>query len=76
RHHADHMLFVYGQNDPWGAERFRLGKGARDSSAGPQVPPAVRWSYGQGRGAPAASGRRRDRRGRAEVVPGVGAVIR
>jgi hypothetical protein len=25
------MLFVYGQNDPWGAERFRLGKGARDS---------------------------------------------
>ncbi|MEU5099029.1 S28 family serine protease [Streptomyces sp. NPDC020996] len=31
RHHADHMLFVYGQNDPWGAERFRLGKGAHDS---------------------------------------------
>ncbi|MGV9339676.1 S28 family serine protease [Streptomyces sp. NPDC003688] len=31
RHHARHMLFVYGQNDPWGAERFRPGAGARDS---------------------------------------------
>ncbi|MEU2713467.1 aminopeptidase [Streptomyces sp. NPDC007205] len=31
RHHAAHTLFVYGQNDPWGAERFRLGSGARDS---------------------------------------------
>ncbi|MEU6606613.1 S28 family serine protease [Streptomyces shenzhenensis] len=31
RHHATRMLFVYGQNDPWGAERFRLGHGARDS---------------------------------------------
>ncbi|MEU9210204.1 S28 family serine protease [Streptomyces sp. NPDC048415] len=31
RHNAQHMLFVYGQNDPWGAERFRLGSGARDS---------------------------------------------
>ncbi|MFG3011201.1 S28 family serine protease [Streptomyces cinerochromogenes] len=31
RHHATHMLFVYGQNDPWGSERFRPGKGARDS---------------------------------------------
>ncbi|MEU5438555.1 S28 family serine protease [Streptomyces sp. NPDC020719] len=31
RHHADHMLYVYGQNDPWGAERFRLGAGSRDS---------------------------------------------
>ncbi|MEU6067135.1 MULTISPECIES: S28 family serine protease [Streptomyces] len=31
RHRADHMLFVYGQNDPWGSERFRLGAGARDS---------------------------------------------
>lgn len=31
RHHADHMLFVYGQNDPWGSERFRVGHGARDS---------------------------------------------
>ncbi|MDX2593535.1 MULTISPECIES: aminopeptidase [Streptomyces] len=31
RHHATHMLFVYGQNDPWGSERFRLGAGARDS---------------------------------------------
>ncbi|MFF2407210.1 S28 family serine protease [Streptomyces sp. NPDC058092] len=31
KHHADHMLYVYGQNDPWGAEPFRLGAGARDS---------------------------------------------
>jgi hypothetical protein len=31
RHHARHMLFVYGQNDPWGAERFRVGAGAKDS---------------------------------------------
>jgi len=29
RHNAHHMLFVYGQNDPWGAERFRLDKGAK-----------------------------------------------
>ncbi|GHJ37371.1 hypothetical protein Sm713_29800 [Streptomyces sp. TS71-3] len=29
--HATRMLYVYGQNDPWGAERFRLGSGARDS---------------------------------------------
>ncbi|MGV9236820.1 aminopeptidase, partial [Streptomyces nigra] len=31
RDNARHMLFVYGQNDPWGAEPFRLGKGARDA---------------------------------------------
>ncbi|MFF5253804.1 S28 family serine protease [Streptomyces leeuwenhoekii] len=31
RHNARHMLFVYGGNDPWGAEPFRLGRGARDS---------------------------------------------
>ncbi|MCP3819597.1 aminopeptidase [Streptomyces sp. A3M-1-3] len=31
RQHAKQMLFVYGENDPWGAEPFRLGKGARDS---------------------------------------------
>ncbi|MFD7710431.1 S28 family serine protease [Streptomyces sp. NPDC059786] len=31
RHHANQMLFVYGENDPWGAEPFRLGAGARDS---------------------------------------------
>ncbi|MEU7240759.1 S28 family serine protease [Streptomyces sparsogenes] len=31
RHDARRMLFVYGQNDPWGAERFRLGKGAEDA---------------------------------------------
>ncbi|MFC8361558.1 S28 family serine protease [Streptomyces griseorubiginosus] len=31
RHHARHMLYVYGQNDPWGAERFRVDKGAKDA---------------------------------------------
>ncbi|MFB7916683.1 S28 family serine protease [Streptomyces sp. NPDC056061] len=31
RHRATNMLYVYGENDPWGAERFRLGAGARDS---------------------------------------------
>ncbi|MEU6376709.1 S28 family serine protease [Streptomyces sp. NPDC046909] len=31
RHNARHMLYVYGQNDPWGSERFHLGKGAKDS---------------------------------------------
>ncbi|HEY9372309.1 S28 family serine protease [Streptomyces sp.] len=31
RKNADRMLFVYGGNDPWGAEPFHLGKGVRDS---------------------------------------------
>ncbi|MFI8104260.1 S28 family serine protease [Streptomyces sp. NPDC086023] len=31
RNNARHMLFVYGQNDPWGAEPFHLGYGSRDS---------------------------------------------
>ncbi|MEU0965476.1 S28 family serine protease [Streptomyces sp. NPDC005917] len=31
KHNAHHMLFVYGQNDPWGAERFRVGKGSKDA---------------------------------------------
>ncbi|MGW1766305.1 aminopeptidase [Streptomyces sp. NPDC002073] len=31
RGNAHHMLFVYGQNDPWGAEPFHLGYGSRDS---------------------------------------------
>ncbi|MEV6202404.1 aminopeptidase [Streptomyces sp. NPDC051771] len=31
RKNANRMLFVYGEHDPWGAEPFRLGKGARDS---------------------------------------------
>jgi hypothetical protein len=28
---AGQLLFVYGENDPWGAEPFRLGPGTRDS---------------------------------------------
>ncbi|GLX18436.1 MULTISPECIES: S28 family serine protease [Streptomyces] len=31
RNNAHQMLFVYGQNDPWGAEPFHLGYGVRDS---------------------------------------------
>ncbi|MFI9624823.1 S28 family serine protease [Streptomyces sp. NPDC052042] len=31
RHRADHMLYVYGENDPWGAERFRPGTSGRDN---------------------------------------------
>ncbi|MER5882636.1 aminopeptidase [Streptomyces sp. NPDC001941] len=31
RHNAQRMIFVYGANDPWGAERFRVGAGSRDS---------------------------------------------
>ena len=31
RHHADRMMFVNGQYDPWSSEHFELGKGARDS---------------------------------------------
>ncbi|MDH2391673.1 S28 family serine protease [Streptomyces sp. HNM0663] len=31
RHRAQRMMFVYGENDPWGAEPFRLGRGSRDS---------------------------------------------
>ncbi|TDD31956.1 aminopeptidase [Actinomadura sp. KC06] len=29
---ANHMLFLYGSNDPWGSEPFRLGRGSRDSA--------------------------------------------
>ncbi|MEV3925807.1 S28 family serine protease [Actinomadura coerulea] len=32
RGNADHMLFLYGANDPWGSEPFRLGHGSRDSA--------------------------------------------
>ncbi|SEC43536.1 PS-10 peptidase S37 [Streptomyces sp. 2224.1] len=31
RHHANRMMFVNGQYDPWGSEHFEVGKGARDS---------------------------------------------
>ncbi|GAA4919094.1 S28 family serine protease [Streptomyces coeruleoprunus] len=31
RRNARHMLFVNGQNDPWGAEPFRVDRGAKDS---------------------------------------------
>ncbi|MCW2902189.1 MAG: peptidase tripeptidyl aminopeptidase [Streptosporangiaceae bacterium] len=31
RHQGRHLMFLYGRNDPWGAEPFRLGIGTRDS---------------------------------------------
>lgn len=31
RHHSSQMLYVYGENDPWSAEPFRLGKGSKDT---------------------------------------------
>ncbi|MFI9027506.1 S28 family serine protease [Streptomyces sp. NPDC053560] len=31
RHHAQQMMFVNGQYDPWSSEHFRVGKGAKDS---------------------------------------------
>ncbi|MEU6039123.1 S28 family serine protease [Actinomadura sp. NPDC047616] len=32
RGNAEHMMFVYGENDPWGSKPFRLGRGSRDSA--------------------------------------------
>ena len=32
RHAGRHLLFVYGQADPWSVKRFRLGPGTRDSA--------------------------------------------
>ena len=31
KHSGSELLFVYGENDPWGAEPFELGEGTRDS---------------------------------------------
>jgi hypothetical protein len=31
KHAGSELLFVYGENDPWGAEAFELGRGTRDS---------------------------------------------
>ncbi|UNO41921.1 S28 family serine protease [Streptomyces sp. MST-110588] len=31
RHHAERMMFVNGQYDPWSSEHFRLGRGSEDS---------------------------------------------
>lgn len=31
RRNANQMMFVYGENDPWGAERFRPGRGTHDT---------------------------------------------
>jgi hypothetical protein len=32
RRDANHMLFLYGGNDPWGSEPFTLGRGSHDSA--------------------------------------------
>lgn len=31
RDHGSRLMFLYGENDPWGSERFQLGKGSKDS---------------------------------------------
>jgi hypothetical protein len=31
KQHGSELLFVYGENDPWGAEPFELGRRTRDS---------------------------------------------
>lgn len=33
RHRGSELLFVYGSDDPWGAEPFRPGRGTRDSAS-------------------------------------------
>jgi len=32
RAHGSHLIFLYGQDDPWSAQRFTLGPGTRDSA--------------------------------------------
>ncbi|NUW02824.1 aminopeptidase, partial [Streptomyces sp. CAI 127] len=32
KHNARRMMYVNGENDPWSAEPFRLGRGAKDSA--------------------------------------------
>ncbi|MFF5260424.1 S28 family serine protease [Actinomadura viridis] len=32
RNHGSRLMFLYGENDPWGSERFRLGRGSKDSA--------------------------------------------
>ncbi|MEU5835271.1 S28 family serine protease [Streptomyces diacarni] len=47
RHSSSQMLYVYGENDPWGAEPFRPGKHTEDT--------AVFWAPGQNHGAKIAT---------------------
>ncbi|MEU3303950.1 aminopeptidase [Streptomyces sp. NPDC006678] len=53
RHNAQRMMWVYGENDPYGAERFRTGKGSRDAY--------VFTEYGGNHGASVAGLRDADR---------------
>ncbi|MEU7313202.1 S28 family serine protease [Streptomyces sp. NPDC007083] len=43
RHRSSQMLYIYGENDPWGAEPFRPGRHTEDT--------AVFWAPGQDHGA-------------------------
>ncbi|MCF6523727.1 S28 family serine protease [Streptomyces sp. JJ36] len=54
RQRSDEMLFVYGENDPWGAEPFRVGRHNHDSH--------VFTAPGANHGAGIADLRERDRR--------------
>lgn len=53
RTRSSQMLFVYGTNDPWGAEPFRVGNGTRDAH--------VFWAPGQNHGASIATLTEKDR---------------
>ncbi|CAM5464096.1 aminopeptidase [Streptomyces tanashiensis] len=59
------MLFVYGGNDPWGSEKFRLGKGGRQL----RVRGAGRQPRRERRGS-----RRRGARERDGAHPGLGGI--
>ncbi|NSC21845.1 aminopeptidase [Streptomyces albus subsp. chlorinus] len=53
RHDSSQMLYIYGENDPWGAEPFRPGRHTKDT--------AVFWAPGQNHGAKIAHLKEDDR---------------
>ncbi|MEU2081449.1 S28 family serine protease [Streptomyces albus] len=53
RHDSSQMLYIYGENDPWGAEPFRPGRHTKDT--------AVFWAPDQNHGAKIATLEEKDR---------------
>ncbi|MDI6408210.1 S28 family serine protease [Streptomyces albus] len=53
RHNSSQMLYIYGENDPWGAEPFRPGRHTKDT--------AVFWAPDQNHGAKIATLEEKDR---------------
>ena len=53
RHNSSQMLYIYGENDPWGAEPFRPGRHNKDT--------AVFWAPDQNHGAKIATLEEKDR---------------